>query len=140
MKSGVLFGSAIWGPKSAIWPEFPKSGILAQSAIWFLSFLIRGLSPQFQISGAAIRNLVRNRDSINKFNNLRQITDFGKCTPKGVGGLPRQEGGPPLTPGQSSRAEILARVQSDDGGRYRQASTTVVFHQINRSQKETTYG
>ena len=140
MKSGVLFSSVIWGHKSAIWPEFPKSGILPKSGIWVLSFLIRGLSPQFQISGAAIRNLVRNLDSINKFNNLRQITDFGKYTPKGVGGLPRKEGGPPLTPGQSARAEILARVQSDDGGRYRQASTTVVFHQSNPSQKETTYG
>lgn len=108
--------SEIWGFESEIWPDFAKSEILAQSGIWFFYCDFRGLVVEIQIADGGIRNLIRNLDFFIQINALRQIPDFGNSPPKGVGGLPRKGGGPPPTPGRCSRAEVLASVQSDDGG------------------------
>jgi hypothetical protein len=133
--------SEIWAPLSEIWPDFAKSAVLPKSGIWVFLFEYNGLCVSVQISEGCARNLVHNLDFVSKFNDLCQISDFGKSTPKGVGGLPASGGGgPPPTPGHSSRAEVLARETSDDGGRYRQASTAVVFHPSSQPEKETTHG
>lgn len=67
-----------------------------------------------------------------------QNTDFltlrGRCSPAGGGETPP-------TPGRSLGADqSQTKHPSDDGGRYRQASTAVVIHPSSQSQKETTHG
>ncbi len=87
-----LTPSEIWTPKSEIWPDFAKSEICAQSGIWIFRQFFNGLARPFQISGGFIRNLPRNLDFLNEIKRLCQIPDFGKGTPKGVGGLPPSGG------------------------------------------------
>jgi hypothetical protein len=111
-----------------IWPDFAKSWIWPGSQIWISPFDFNVLWGAFQICQRAMPNLLTNLEFLNKNRHFCQISDLSESTPKGVGGLPRKAGGPPPTPGHSSRAEVVGRDQSDDGGRYRQASTAVVFH------------
>jgi len=87
-----LVQSEIWAPSSGIWPDFAKSEILPESAIWLFPFPFSGLGCCFQISEGPFRNLVRNLDFTNKINALRQIPDFGTLPPKGVGDLPALRG------------------------------------------------
>ena len=82
----------IWCPNSEIWPDFAKSEILAKSGIWLFPFCFKGLKGPFQISEGCFRNLLRNLDLVNKISDLRQIADFGKVPPKGVGVLPAKGG------------------------------------------------
>ena len=82
----------IWCPNSEIWPDFAKSEILLKSGIWLFPFGFRGLEGPFQISEGCFRNLLRNLDLVNKISDLRQISDFGKVPPKGVGVLPAKGG------------------------------------------------
>jgi len=82
----------IWRAHSEIWPDFAKSAVLPKSEIWVFPFECNGLCISVQISEGCSRNLVRNLDFVSKFNNLRQISEFGKGTPKGVGGLPPSGG------------------------------------------------
>ena len=84
--------SEIWTRKSEIWPDFAKSGICAQSEIWVFCHLFNDLAHLFQISDGLIRNLTRNLDFLNEIMRFCQIPDFGKGTPKGVGGLPPSGG------------------------------------------------
>ena len=84
------FGALI---PSEIWPDFAKSGICNLAAIWIFTLFFNGLMDSFQISDGHLRNLIRNLDYLNEFRGFRQIPDFGKSTPKGVGVLPAQGGG-----------------------------------------------
>ncbi|WP_435404861.1 hypothetical protein [Mesobacterium hydrothermale] len=84
--------SEIWTRKSEIWPDFAKSEICAQSGIWVFCRFFNGLTGLRQISDGLIRNLTRNLDFLNEIMRFCQIPDFGKGTPKGVGGLPPSGG------------------------------------------------
>ncbi|WP_146193275.1 hypothetical protein [Salibaculum griseiflavum] len=77
---------------SEIWPDFAKSEIFAKSGIWILPFGFSDLEGPIQISEGCFRNLVRNLDLLNKISGLRQISDFRKVPPKGVGVLPATGG------------------------------------------------
>jgi len=141
MSFGALIPSEIWHLKSEIWPDFPKSEILSKSGIWLFLFSVRHLSAQLQISDGGIRNLIRNLDYPFNINSFCQIPDFGKSTPKGVGGLPATGGeSHHLPPGKFRAHKSRPKTQSDDGGRYRQASTAVVFHPSSPPEEETTHG
>lgn len=132
--------SEIWRVESEIWPDFAKSGICNLAEIWIFFHDFIGLIGKIQISEGVIRNLIRNLDFAIQINALRQIPDFGISPPKGVGGLPRKGGGPPPTPGQSSRAEVLARVQSDDGGPVPPSTNRRRLPPEQPTTKETTHG
>ena len=84
--------SEIWRPNSEIWPDFAKSEILPKSGIWLFPFCFKGLEGPFQISEGYFRNLLRNLDLPNNISDLRQISDFRKVPPKGVGVLPATGG------------------------------------------------
>jgi len=58
------------------------------------------------------------------------------------GGQPAGLASPPMRRGVSARAgsDVPCTSRSDDGGRYRQASTAVVFHPSSQPEKETTHG
>jgi len=45
-----------------------------------------------------------------------------------------------IAPAKTRQAQETLNDQSDDGGRYRQASTAVVFHPSSPPHKETTHG
>src|SRR6056297_585134 len=92
MSFGPLSQSEIWRPRSEIWPECAKSGVLPKSGICVFLFDRKDLGSSIQISEGCLRNLTRNLDFISKVSCLRQIADFGKGTPKGVGGLPPSGG------------------------------------------------
>ena len=47
---------------------------------------------------------------------------------------------PPMRRGVTARHRMPPTSSSDDGGRYRQASTAVVFHPSSQPKKETTHG
>ena len=91
MKHAVL-PSEIWVQNSEIWPDFAKSEILAKSGIWIFLFGFSDLEVPFQILEGGFRNLLRNLELSNKISDLRQISDFRKVPPKGVGVLPATGG------------------------------------------------
>ncbi|MTH96366.1 hypothetical protein [Roseibium sp. RKSG952] len=91
MKPAVL-SSTIWGRDSEIWPDFAKSEISAKSGIWLFSLVFKDLERSYQILERCFRNLFLNLELPNKFSDLRQIPDFIKVTPKGVGALPATGG------------------------------------------------
>lgn len=105
MISATPIQSEIWRLEPEIWPDFAESGILAQSGIWLFCRDFRGLMALIQIAEGVIRNLIRNLDSASNISELRQIPDFGKSPPKGVGAPPARAGVTPPTPGRCSRAE-----------------------------------
>ena len=109
MSSAAPMRSEIWRSKPEIWPDFAKSGILAQSGIWLFCRDFRWLMVLIQISEGVIRNLIRNLDFTSNISGFRQIPDFGKGTPKGVGAPPAEAGvhHPPLgdVPGPEPRPE-----------------------------------
>ena len=128
MSSAAPMRSEIWRPGPEIWPDFAKSEILPKSVIWLFCCNFRDLMSQIQISEGALRNLIRNLDFSSKISDLRQISDFGESTPKGVGGLPRKAGCPPPTPGQIPRNQILIRARPTTAARTAKHMTAVVFH------------
>ena len=91
MKQAVL-ASEIWVQNPEIWPDFAKSEILAKSGTWLFPFGFSGLEGPFQILEGCFQNLLRNLDLVNKISDLRQISDFRKVPPKGVGVLPATGG------------------------------------------------
>jgi hypothetical protein len=89
-----------------ICPDFAKSWIWPGSQIWISPFDFNALWGEFQIFQKVMPNLLTNLEFLNKNRHFCQISDLSKSTPKGVGGLPRKGGGPPPTPGQSSRTQV----------------------------------
>ena len=133
-----LVHSEIWTQNSGIWPDFAKSEILPESAIWLFPFLFRGLGGCFQISEGPFGNLVRNLDFTNKINGLRQIPDFGTLPPKGVGDLPALRGRVTTYPWAHSPDTTLGlnpvrRQQPDLPKR----SAVVAFNPLRQAEKET---
>ena len=87
--------SALEFPESA--PDFAKSAQPPKSGIWLLPGRFNDLEGAFQISEATFRNLLRNLESTNNYNSLKQISDFGfsslkgRCHPQKRGVAPSRE-------------------------------------------------
>ena len=135
----ALFQSEIWRFKSGIWPDFAKSEICSKSGIWLFPISFKGLNGPFQISEGCFRNLVRNLDLSNKISDLRQIPDFGKLPPKGVGGLPAGGGESHHLPlGNFDGPDFLSDPDPTTAARTAKHMTAVVFHPRSQPEKETT--
>jgi len=139
MMKHAVSPSEIWPQSSEIWPDFAKSGILAKSGIWLFPFGFRGLEGPFQISEGSFRNLLRNLDLPNTISVLRQISDFGKVPPKGVGVLPATGGESHHLPlGNFSGRNLGPGNDPTTAARTAKHMTAVVFHPRSQPEKETT--